>query len=38
METCKHEVIKEKPVTGDPLKPVLVCVKCSKKEAVYIGR
>lgn len=32
LEPCKHVVIKEKPITGDPLNPKFICVKCGKQE------
>jgi len=30
MKECVHKVVKANPITGDPLCPKLVCVKCGK--------
>lgn len=34
-ENCEHEVIEVNPITGDPLFPLLRCVKCGKEEKDY---
>jgi hypothetical protein len=32
MESCKQMVIKENPITGDPLNHKFICIKCGKQE------